>query len=281
MRCAAERGGAIGATAVQIFTKQPSRWAEPVLSSADAAQFRAGVREHGVRWVCAHDSYLINLATPDPILATRSHASFVAELRRAATLELDAVVSHPGNATDGDRIRGLEQNAALLEQALRDVPGVRVLLETTAGAGNALGARFEELAEIIERIPVPYRDRVGICFDTCHAYVAGYDLRGDYPGVMQQLLDVVGIERVGAFHLNDALGELGSRRDRHAGIGEGMLGPEPFERLMTDPRFEHVPKVLETPKGKDPVAADLRNLGVLRGFARNPAKREGYGHPHE
>ena len=177
------RAGEIDATAIQLFTKQPNRWAEPTLGDEEARLFQSGVAERGIGFTCAHDSYLINLATPDPVLRDRSLESFRAELRRAETLGLDAVVTHPGNATDGDAARGLAQNAALVEQAMEEVGGdVQVLLETTAGAGRVLGASFEELAEMIERIGPPVHDRVGICFDTCHAFAAGYDLCEDYEG---------------------------------------------------------------------------------------------------
>ncbi|HEX5521574.1 MAG TPA: deoxyribonuclease IV [Longimicrobiaceae bacterium] len=261
------RAAEIGANAFQLFTKQPSRWAEPVLAQEQADAFRAGIAEHDIGFTVVHDSYLINLATPDATLRDRSLASFIAELRRADALGLDAVVTHPGNATDGDAARGLAQNAALIEQAMAEVGGtVRVLLETTAGAGKVLGASFEQLAEMIERIAPRERKRVGICFDTCHVYAAGYDLVEDYDGVFARLGDVVGLERVGLFHLNDSLHPLGSRKDRHAEIGEGTLGDEPFRRLMRDERFAAVPKVLETPKGDDAVVADRRNLARLRAF---------------
>lgn len=259
------RAAEIDATAIQIFTKQPNRWADRPIDAEDAERFRAGVEERGIGFTVAHDSYLINLATPDPALRDRSLASFVAELRRAGQLGLDAVVTHPGNATDGDFARGLAQNAALIEQAMETVGGeTRVLLETTAGAGRVLGATFEQLGEIIERVSAPLRHRVGICFDTCHAFSAGYDLVGDYDGVMRRLDDAVGLDRLRLFHLNDSQNPFGSRKDRHAEIGEGSLGDEPFRRIMTDPRFAGVPKVLETPKGDDPTEADRRNLARLR-----------------
>ncbi|HEV2148558.1 MAG TPA: deoxyribonuclease IV [Longimicrobiaceae bacterium] len=265
VRNAPGRGAEIGATAIQVFTKQPNRWAEPVCGEEDVQGFTGGVRAQGIGFTNSHDSYLINLATADPELRAKSLASFRAELRRAVDLGLDAVVTHPGNATDGDPARGLAQNAALVEEALAETPGrTMVLLETTAGSGRVLGATFEELAAMIERISPEHRARVGICLDTCHVYSAGYDLVGDYDGVMQRLADVVGLERLGLFHLNDSQVPFGSRKDRHADIGEGSLGDEPFRRIMNDERFAAVPKVLETPKGDDPVAADLRNLSRLR-----------------
>ena len=265
LRNAPARASAIEATAVQIFTKQPNRWADPELKPDDADLFRTGIAGGAVAFTCAHDSYLINLATPDAQLRDRSYASFRAELRRAAELGLDAVVTHPGNATDGDRARGLAQNAALIEQALEEVPGpVRVLIEITAGSGNALGCTFEELGEIIDRTGKPARDRIGICFDTCHAFAAGYDIAADYHGVIDRLLAAMDIDRVQLFHLNDSLHPLGSRKDRHAEIGEGVLGDEPFRSIMNDPRFAGIPKVIETPKGDDHETADRRNLGRLR-----------------
>jgi deoxyribonuclease IV len=264
---APERGAQIAATAIQLFTKQPNRWAEPEVGDDEAAAFREARREHGIRYVCVHDSYLINLATADPTLRARSLASFRAELARANRLGLDAVVTHPGNATDGDPARGLAQNAALIQQALLEEGGeVRVLIETTAGSGRVLGATFEELAEMIDLIEAPIRDRIGICFDTCHVFAAGYDLRDHYDRVMERLDATVGLARLACFHLNDSMHPLGSRRDRHAGIAEGTLGEEPFRRIMNDHRFADVPKILETPKGDDPVAADRLNLERLLRF---------------
>jgi deoxyribonuclease IV len=266
-RNAPGRAADIGAAAIQIFTKQPNRWAEVVLPDAECESFRGQLPGAGVGYANAHDSYLINLASADAVLRDRSYAAFRAELARAEQLGLQALVTHPGNATDGDFARGLAQNAALVEQALEEVPGsVEVLLETTAGSGKVLGARFEELAEMIDRVSPAQRHRVGICFDTCHVYAAGYDLVGDYDGVMERLADLVGLERVRLFHLNDSATPFASRRDRHAGIGEGSLGDAPFRRLMNDARFAAVPRVLETPKGDDMVTLDRQNLARLRGF---------------
>jgi deoxyribonuclease-4 len=271
-RNAPARAADIGASAIQVFTKQPNRWAEVQLVDDECQAFRTGLIEHGVAFANAHDSYLINLATADPILRERSYAAFLGELRRASQLGLDALVSHPGNATDGDLPRGLAQNAELVAQALEEVGGsVMVLLETTAGAGRVIGSRFEELSEMIERVPPGLKDRVGVCVDTCHVYAAGYDLRDDYYGVMERLADVIGLHRVRLFHLNDSMTAFGSRRDRHAAIGEGSLGDEPFRHLMNDPRFAGVPMVLETPKEhpddpKDLVTLDRMNLARLRSY---------------
>jgi deoxyribonuclease-4 len=149
----------------------------------------------------------------------------------------------------------------------RDVPGsTRVLLEITAGSGTSVGGSFESLATILDQIPSAVRTRVGICFDTCHAYSAGYDLVEDYEGVWARFDDVLGMDRLGLFHLNDSQHPFGSHKDRHQHIGEGTLGDKPFRRIMSDSRFHPIAKVLETPKGDDPVASDRRNLARLRAF---------------
>ena len=259
------RAAAIGASVFQIFTKQPSRWAEPTLGDAAVARFRSEATRIGAAFTTSHDSYLINLASPDPALRRRSADCFRGELARAARLGLDAVVTHPGNATDGDRARGIERNAQALAEALAAVPGrTRVLLELTAGAGTSVGGSFEALASILAGIPEPHRSRVGVCFDTCHAWVAGYDLRDDFEGVWARADDAFGVERVELFHLNDARTAFGSRLDRHEHIGQGTIGLEPFRRIMKEDRFRAIPKVLETPKGDDGVTADRRNLRLLR-----------------
>jgi len=272
-RNAPPRAADIGATAIQIFTKQPNRWAEVTVGDEECDLYRGAVHTHGVAYATAHDSYLINLATPDPVLRDRSLAAFRGELLRANRLGLNALVTHPGNATDGDMARGLWQNAELIERAMEEEGGtVEVLLETTAGSGKVLGATFEQLRQMLDRMSPAVQGRVGVCIDTCHVYAAGYDLRDDYGGVIARFGDVIGLERLRLFHLNDSMTPFASRRDRHAAIGEGSLGDEPFRRIMTDPRLAHVPKVIETPKElpedpKDQVTLDRRNLDKLRGFA--------------
>jgi deoxyribonuclease IV len=276
VRNAPGRGEEIGATAIQIFTKMPSRWAEKPIDPDEALEYRTGCERVGIRFGCSHDSYLINLATADEVLRERSYASFRSELERSRDLGLDAVVTHPGNATDGDLDRGLAQNAALIQRALEETGvGPMVLLETTAGSGQVLGSRFEELARIREAVDPSLRDRVGICFDTCHVFSAGYDLRDAYDEVMAEFDRTIGLEHLRLFHLNDSQRPFGSRKDRHAEIGEGSLGDGPFRRIMTDPRFVDVPRVLETPKGDDPAVADRRNLGRLRSFLAEPAEGTG------
>ncbi len=261
------RARQIESVTLQLFTKQPSRWAEREVDDALRDAFLAERDTHAIRTAGAHDSYLINLSSPDEALWERSRACFEGELRRCARLGLDFLVTHPGNATDGDMESGLDRNAEAVARALEAVKGpTRVLLEITAGSGTSVGASFENLARILEGLPREQRERVGVCFDTCHAWAAGYDLVDDYEGVFARFDDVVGLERIGLFHLNDSKHPRGSRKDRHQHLGEGHIGPEPFRRIVNDERFLGVPKVLETPKEDDPVTHDLRNLGLLRGF---------------
>ncbi|MEO6446503.1 MAG: deoxyribonuclease IV [Gemmatimonadaceae bacterium] len=261
------RARAIGATAMQIFTKTGNQWREPDIGEPDCASFVSARSESEIVVSNAHDSYLINLASPNGMLWTRSLISFISELRRCEKLTLDFLVSHPGNYMD-DRASGLARNAEAIGIALEVVPGrTRLLMETTAGSGTALGASFEEVAELLERIPATVRERVGVCVDTAHVFAAGYDIAGQYDEVWQRFGDVVGFERLGMMHLNDSKVPLASRRDRHELIGEGAIGEGAFRRIMTDDRLATVPKVIETPKGDVPDVQDARMLALLRSFA--------------
>lgn len=267
MENAPARAAALESGVLQLFTKQASRWAEREVGPEQAAAFRAERERHGIRAASAHDSYLINLASPDAALLERSLESFRAELRRCIALGIEYLVTHPGNATDGNRERGLEQNAAAIERALRIEGGdTMVLLEHTAGTGTALGSSFEELRRMIDAIAPTERGRVGVCLDTCHLWAAGYDIVSDYDGVIERLTAIVGLDRVRLFHLNDSKTGLGSARDRHEHIGKGAIGLDGFRNLLNDARFADVPKLLETPKDDDVIAADRMNLAVLRGL---------------
>lgn len=258
----------IGATAMQIFTKVANQWKEKEVSIEDAKTFQGELAKTGVRFTNAHDSYLINLASPDPALRAKSLESFIVELKRCNTLKLNALCSHPGNFMD-ERASGIARNADAITEALETVKGpTRLLMELTAGQGTVIGATFEEMAELIKRIPAAQRKRVGVCLDTAHVFAAGYDLVGDYDGVWARFADTIGYERLGLLHLNDSAAPLGAKKDRHALIGEGHLGDAPFRRIMRDPHLAGVPKVLETPKGDDMVTNDRAMLKKLRAFAR-------------
>jgi deoxyribonuclease IV len=267
---APERARAIGATAMQLFTKMANRWAERVCEPEECQAFRAALAATAVRVTAAHDSYLINLASPDRTLRQRSLESFVGELRRSEALGLDFIVSHPGNYMD-DRASGIKRNADAIAAALEAVPGrVRVLMETTAGSGTALGASFEELSELVSAVGTVHQPRMGVCADTCHLYAAGYDLVGDFEGVWRHFDDAIGFDRLHLVHLNDSKFGLGSHRDRHELIAEGQLGEGVFRRVMTDERLGRIAKVIETPKLEDATATDTRMLMRLREYAGEP-----------
>jgi deoxyribonuclease IV len=263
------RGRAIRATAIQVFTKTPNQWREPVLDAAAVARFRAEITRHGIEAVVAHDSYLINLASPDEALWRRSVRSFTAELTRCQALGIPWIVSHPGNYMD-EPTAGLARNAHGYAECLAAVPGdVGVLIEGTAGAGTALGATFEQLRALRDALPEPARARVGFCLDTAHLHAAGYDVAGNIDGVWQEFDRVIGFALLKCLHLNDSKAARGSRLDRHEWIAEGTIGAEPFRRIMADARFREVVKIIETPKLDDPIRHDRRMLRRLRAYGRS------------
>lgn len=265
------RAAACGARAVQLFTKSERQWAARPLEDDAVAAFKKAREAAGVRWVFAHDSYLINLASGVPYLWKKSIDAFVEELGRAEALGLDFVVTHPGSPGAAGESNGLIQMVRGLDEIHRRTKGfkARILLETTAGQGTTVGWRFEHLAKMIRGVKEP--GRVGVCFDTCHVFAAGYDLRTKpaYDVVMEQFSRTVGLEKIEAFHLNDSKKGLGCRVDRHEHIGKGELGLGGFRALMNDPRFADTPMVLETPKDDD---MDAVNLKLLRGLRKSKKK---------
>jgi len=269
------RAAAIGATAMQMFSKMANRWAERDCLDPECTAYRAELAKSDVAATSIHDSYLINLASPNQMLQLRSMISFIAELKRCEALGAQFLVSHPGNYMD-DRASGIDRNVEGIVAGLECVPGrTMLLLETTAGSGTALGASFEEMATILDRIPEHLQTRIGVCADTAHLCAAGYDLAGDFDDVWARFGDTIGFDRLRMLHLNDSRVPLGSRRDRHELIGEGAIGPGAFQRIMTDERFVAVPKVIETPKLDDAEVTDRRMLTLLRSFAGEspPANR--------
>ena len=260
------RATEIAATAMQIFTKPANRWAERAVEETEQQAFGVALAAAGIRASCAHDSYLINLASPEPTLRARSLEAFVGELLRAEALGLDYLVSHPGNYMD-DRASGLARNIDAIVAALERAPGqVLLLMETTAGSGTALGATFEEIAAFIEGVPAALRPRMGVCADTAHIFAGGYDLVNDYDSVWSRFDAVIGLDRLRMLHLNDSKVPFNSRKDRHELIAEGQIGEGPFRRIMTDARMAKVAKVIETPKLDDPAATDRRMLERLRSY---------------
>lgn len=260
-----------GCRTLQVFLKNSNQWKGKVLAEEDRRLYLEAEMRSGIRPVVAHNSYLINLASPDPDLNRKSLDAFVEELERANFLGISSVIFHPGAHMGAGEKKGIERVARALNRALdRTGPPVRILLENTAGQGSSLGHRFEQLASILERINDA--ERVGICLDTCHTFAAGYDIRTEdgYRKTMTEFDRLIGVGRISVFHVNDCKKDLGSRVDRHTHIGKGHIGLEAFRCLVNDRRFARVPKILETPKGED-LKEDKMNLATLRGLVRPPS----------
>ncbi len=256
------RAEADGADCLQIFTRNARGWAAKPLDPEEVSRFRAEAARTG-KPTAAHCSYLVNLPASDAEIRRKSWDALADELRRCEALGVQSLVFHPGSCED--ERAGVKLIAEGMTEALESSPGKTwLLLETTAGQGASIGWRFEQLAAVRAAIPAKVRRRVGICVDTCHVHAAGYDLLTDegYQATVAELDRILGLGLVKAFHLNDSKKERGCRVDRHAHIGEGALGKEPFRRLVNDPRFAEVPAFLET---------ELRfkeNLEVLRSLLR-------------
>ncbi len=241
----------IGANAFALFTKNQRQWRVPPLSAEEAAAFKEALGEAGIEpsMVLPHDSYLINLAQTDPEKRRRTVDAFIVELQRARDLGLDRVNFHPGSHVNRiDPEGALDLIAEAMGEAADAVKGVRLVVELTAGQGTALGANFEEIRGLLDRFGRP--ERAGVCIDTCHIFGAGYDLRTEaaYRETLDRFAGVVGFENLYGVHLNDSKRELGSRKDRHAPLGEGLIGEEAFRLIMQDERFDGMPLVLETPE---------------------------------
>ncbi|NUP98391.1 MAG: deoxyribonuclease IV [Armatimonadetes bacterium] len=260
-------GAEIGCEAVQIFTSSPRQWKEQPVTDADLTAWEEARRATGIQHLVAHDSYLINLCAGDPAVRERSVTAFAAELRRCDQLDIPYLVTHPGAHVGAGEAAGIAEFATTMRRIYDLAPELRAvtLLETTAGQGTCLGHRFEQLAELIEKIDLP--DKVAVCLDTCHVFAAGYDLRDEagYQATMQSLESTFGAAAVRVLHLNDSKTDLGSRVDRHEQIGEGYLGDRAFQQVITDPRFAGRPMLLETPD----LERHADNLERLRRLARD------------
>lgn len=266
---AVSAASALGCGTLQIFTRNPNSWDPKPLADDEIRAFKQALAASSLRFPTAHDSYLINLGSPEDAAFRRSVDAFTDEVNRAEALGLEYLVTHPGAHMDSGEPAGLARVAAALDEVRSRCPGyqVKVLLETTVGQGTYLGGRFEHLSAIINS--VKDADWLGVCVDTCHVFAAGYAIGTpeEYAATFDEFDRIVGFERLKLFHLNDSVRELGSHVDRHAGIGLGEIGLEPFRRLVTDPRFGHLPMILETPKEDDGGnQMDPVNLAVLRGF---------------
>ena len=261
------RGAEAGCSTIQIFTSNNMRWRAKTPDEKEIERFREDQERTGIRPVFAHNCYLVNLASPDEEIYAKSLARMKIEIEICDNLGLPYIVMHPGAHMGRGEKAGIRQIAAAVNELLRGKSRVRILYEITAGQGTGIGYTFEQIAELIGL--AKDRNRVGVCFDTCHAFAAGYDMRTRkaYRATWREFDKVIGIDELFAFHLNDSRRELGSRIDRHEHIGQGKLGEDAFRFIMRDERFRDVPKVLETPKGKG-MYWDRRNLALLRRLAR-------------
>jgi deoxyribonuclease-4 len=258
-------GKRVNCDAIQIFTKSSRQWASKPYSKEEVEHFHLQRKETGIGAVVAHDSYLLNLASSDTAMRRRSIAAFIDELERCETLGVSNLIAHPGAHVGAGELEGIRIIAKSLDEIHKACPGyhVKVTLEITAGQGSCLGYRFEQIADMIDA--VKQGDRLRVCFDTEHAFAAGYDLRTKegYERTFGEFDQIIGIELLAAFHLNDSKKNLNSRVDRHEHIGKGFLGVEAFRMLMNDRRFWGLPMCLETPKGPD-LQEDRQNLELLR-----------------
>lgn len=257
---------------VQIFTKSSNQWRAKPLTDEDIEKFVAAQKETGVRVVCAHDSYLINLASPDKALYDKSYRAFFEEIMRCDMLGVPNLVMHPGSHVGSGEETGLKRIADSFNRMFGDDPDGKatICLETTAGQGTNLGYRFEQLARIIDM--VENKDRLGICLDTCHIFAAGYGIstEKDYKATIKTFDQVLGLKKLRIIHVNDSKKGPGSRIDRHENIGKGKIGKKPFGFFLNDPKLVKIPKILETPK--EAPGDDKRNLRVLRSLIAKKAK---------
>lgn len=259
------QGQKIGATTIQLFTNNQRQWTARPISDETVLRWKETLKETGLKEIMSHDSYLINLGSPTSENLQKSLNAFRLEIERCLTLGVHYLNFHPGAALDGGEEACLERivSSLLSFEDLLESGKLRLLLEATAGQGSSLGFRFEQLQFILDRVKkkVP----VGICIDTCHIFAAGYDIRTEesFGKVLEEFDQTVGLSNLYAFHVNDSLKPLGSRVDRHASLGKGLIGIETFKFLMRDARTRNIPKYLETPN------PDLwkEEIQLLREFA--------------
>lgn len=260
-----DRGEQVGCDAIQIFTKNNTQWQAAPLKEKSVERYHRRQAETGITPVVTHASYLLNLATPDDALWHKSTDALVVEMERCDVLAIPFLVIHPGSHVGAGEAVGIARIVEALNIAHDRLPDaqVKITLETTAGQGTNLGHRFEHLAAMIKGVEAD--DRLSVCYDTCHTLAAGYDFRTPkgYAEVFRQFDQIIGLDRLTVFHFNDSKKEFGSRRDRHAHIGEGFVGLEGFRHILNDPRFKEIPMLLETPKSED-MHEDRENLARLR-----------------
>jgi deoxyribonuclease-4 len=267
---AIERAMEIGCTTMQLFVKNNNQWKGKPLSDEDVSTYKELRSKSTLGPIAAHDTYLINLCAVDPDILTKSRLALKDEFDRCERLGIDYLNFHPGShmgAGESDGIRRIAESINIIHEQTNGYR-VRSVLETTAGQGTAIGYRFEQLRAIIDQVEA--KDRMAVCVDTCHVFAAGYDLVSDrgYEETFRAFDEIVGLDRLVMFHVNDSKRERASRVDRHEHIGKGMIGKKGFAHLMNDHRFDTIPKILETAKGPE-MKEDVRNMRTLRGLIRS------------
>jgi deoxyribonuclease-4 len=254
-----ERGASIGCTTMQIFTKSNRQWNAKKLTLDEIAEFKQAVKKHDIDPIVVHCTYLINIGSPNQETGKKSLAALVMELQRCQELGLKYLVLHPGSHLNTDEDSALERIAQNIDAAFEAVPGdSMILLETMAGQGSGTCYKFEHIAKV--RMLSKHKRRVGVCLDTCHTFVAGYDMRTkkEYEKMWQHFDETIGLDHLKVLHVNDSKKDLGSRVDRHEDLGKGKIGLEGFRLLFNDERFFAIPKIIETPKAD--LCDDLRNM---------------------
>lgn len=260
---AIERGESIGCTAIQIFSKSNRQWKARPLQTEEVNAFHSTLKHSLIKSVITHASYLINIGSPNKELAEKSTLALIEELNRCAELSINYLVLHPGSHSNTSQAECLQQISNNIDRALEETNHkTSILIETMAGQGSSVCYSFEQIATIIERSH--YKKNIGVCFDTCHAFVAGYDFRTEktYNDMWELFDNIIGLKKLHAMHINDSKTDLGSRVDRHANIGEGKIGLEAFTLLFNDPRFFDVPKILETPYAT--LDDHKKNMDIIR-----------------
>jgi deoxyribonuclease-4 len=259
----------LGFTAMQIFTKNNNRWYAKELGDKEIVTYKTRLKSSNIKFVVAHDSYLINLCAKDTEMLNKSKDSFLDELKRCELLEIPHLNFHPGAHLGLGEDEGIKLIAESLNVIHSSTPGYKVtsMIETTAGQGSSVGYKFEHLRKIIDL--VDEKNRMTVCIDTAHIFAAGYDIKNasKYKQVMNEFDNIIGLDRLKCIHMNDSKKILGSRVDRHENIGEGFIGIEGFINIMNDKRIEHIPKILETPKGKEQ-SEDVANLNILKSLIK-------------
>lgn len=269
---AIEQGTSLGCTTIQLFTKSNRQWAAKPITQEEADTFRAAVKNSDIAPVVAHATYLINIGSPDPEIQQKSIKAVIDELGRCDQLGIPYLVLHPGSHVDSGEETCLERIARNLDTILESAPGeTKILLETMAGQGSTVCYAFEQIATI--RRLSHNKHRIGVCFDTCHAFAAGYDFTTPegYETMWQEFDKSIGLEHLYVIHVNDSMKDLDCRVDRHADIGKGKIGSEAFALLFNDPRFFDIPKILETPK--EELADDERNMRTIIGLLTDQTKK--------